>query len=113
MHYALNKERYIRKALVRKERLRAENYRELLHFLKDRACVDCSENDPLVLEFDHVGNKSFAISQALRNKAWAEIRTEIEKCEGVCANCHRKRTAMRGGFARVLALANHPQPDVS
>jgi hypothetical protein len=25
---------------------------------------------------------------------------EMAKCEVVCANCHRRRTARRGGFAR-------------
>ena len=31
-----------------------------------------------------------------------ELLAEIEKCEVVCANCHRRRTARRGGHFRSI-----------
>jgi hypothetical protein len=56
-----------------------------------------------VLEFDHLGDKSFNIAKGLRDRGWDALIAEIAKCDVVCANCHRRRTAVRGGFARALA----------
>jgi hypothetical protein len=55
-----------------------------------------------VLEFDHLADKSFDIGQALSYRNWQSILDEIEKCEVVCANCHRRRTARRNGTVRVI-----------
>jgi hypothetical protein len=107
-HYAANRQRYITQAKRRKDELRTSNYRLLIEFLRAHPCVDCGEDDVLVLEFDHVGEKSFPIAQALRDRFWSDILVEIAKCDVVCANCHRRRTAQRRGFARFLAT--HP-PD--
>jgi hypothetical protein len=69
----------------------------LLDFFSKHPCVDCGETDPLVLEFDHIGTKEFGIGAELRSRNWQAILREIDKCEAVCANCHRRRTARRGG----------------
>lgn len=55
-----------------------------------------------MLEFDHLADKSFDIGQALSYRNWQSILDEIEKCEVVCANCHRRRTARRNGTVRVI-----------
>ena len=46
------------------------------------------------MDFDHVkGNKDRAISVMVGQKVSKDrILREIEKCELVCANCHRLRT---------------------
>lgn len=67
------------------------------------ACADCGESNPLVLEFDHLGEeeKSHNISQMLTsNYGLDAIKKEIEKCEIVCANCHKIRTARRANHWR-------------
>ena len=54
-----------------------------------------------VLEFDHLEpeHKSFAISQSVRlNKSWEEVMSEIAKCQILCANCHKKKTAQQFGW---------------
>ena len=51
----------------------------------------------MVLEFDHLGDKLFDIGQALPYRRWQTILDEIAKCEVVCANCHRRRTARARG----------------
>ena len=56
----------------------------------------------MVLEFDHTGPKSFNIGKGLRDRNWQSVLDEIGRCEVVCANCHRRRTASRGGFARAV-----------
>ena len=101
-HYEANKQRYIDQARVSKEAIRVERTRYLLEFFKEHPCVDCGETDPVVLEFDHLRDKSFAIGTKLAHFAWQTILDEIEKCEVVCANCHRRRTAQRRGALRAL-----------
>jgi hypothetical protein len=103
-HYEANRQRYIDQARRRKEELRAINYELLIQFLRAHPCVDCGENDVLVLEFDHVAGKSFQITAAITYRSWSDILIEITKCDVVCANCHRRRTAQRGGWARVVAV---------
>jgi hypothetical protein len=99
-HYSANRQRYIDDAQRRKRALAAERAAYLVAFFESHPCVDCGENDPVVLEFDHVGDKAFNISKGLRDRPWTAVLDEIGKCDVVCANCHRRRTARRGGFAR-------------
>lgn len=103
-HYATNKSRYIKWAGDRRKALIVGNIGSLLEYLSVHPCVDCGEKDPLVLEFDHLRDKEFSISTALRERGWTAILDEIEKCEVVCSNCHRRRTAIRGGFARLAGV---------
>jgi hypothetical protein len=63
-------------------------------------CSDCGTEDIRVLEFDHLGDKEFGISQ-IRDGAEERLRAEIAKCEVVCANCHRIRTYTRSGCWRI------------
>jgi hypothetical protein len=76
--------------------------RWLIDYLRTNPCADCGESDPIVLEFDHVRDKAFAIGPQLSQRNWKSILDEIEKCEVVCANCHRRRTATRRGTFRAL-----------
>jgi hypothetical protein len=99
-HYAANRGRYIANAHRRKQAIALERATLLVEFFRDRPCTDCGETDPLVLEFDHLGDKSFNIAKGLRTHSWQAVLDEIAKCEVVCANCHRRRTAQTFGFAR-------------
>jgi hypothetical protein len=56
--------------------------------------------DPVVLEFDHLRDKLFSVGMDLARRNWQCILDEIDKCEVVCANCHRRRTALRRGALR-------------
>jgi hypothetical protein len=99
-HYAANRERYIANAHRRKQAIALERAALLIEFFRERPCIDCGESDPMVLEFDHLADKRFNIAKGLRTHSWQAVLDEIAKCEVVCANCHRRRTAHRGGFAR-------------
>jgi hypothetical protein len=99
-HYQANEERYITLAGQRKKALVEERTLYVAAFLREHPCVDCGEDDPIVLEFDHRRDKKFSISAGLQGRRWQDVLDEIAKCEVVCANCHRSRTATRGGFAR-------------
>jgi len=72
--------------------------RKLVTEAKDRPCMDCGERYPYyVMDLDHVrGTKSFDLSVAGRHmKSLATVQKEIDKCDVICANCHRKRTFNR------------------
>jgi 5-methylcytosine-specific restriction endonuclease McrA len=102
-HYEANRQRYIDQAAKVKRTLRRERTLYLIEYFKSHPCVDCGEVDPVVLEFDHLRDKSFAIGPEISRRAWKSILEEMEKCEVVCANCHRRRTARRrGAFRSVL-----------
>jgi hypothetical protein len=101
-HYLANKRRYVAQAGARKRALRRERTKYLLAFFRRHPCTDCGQTDPVVLDFDHVGPKSFDVSQALPYRSWQSILDEIAKCEVVCANCHRRRTARRSGALRFV-----------
>ncbi len=62
-------------------------------------CLDCGIRDPLVLEFDHVNDdKEFNIgTDGTKTVSMSKILLEMQKCEVVCANCHRIRTHTRRG----------------
>ncbi len=104
-HYLANKQKYVSSAWERNRRVAEERWALLLDYFADHPCVDCGETDPIVLEFDHLNDKLFSISQGIRYRRWADVLAEMEKCEVVCANCHRRRTAARGGFLRAAAVA--------
>lgn len=60
-------------------------------------CADCGEDYPYwIMEFDHLSDKSFNVSQWKRYSANIEVvKAEIAKCDIVCANCHANRTYLR------------------
>lgn len=69
--------------------------------------MDCGEADPIVLEFDHVrGEKADNISRMVHGtRSIAAIQAEIDKCEVVCANCHRRRTAETQEWDKAISFS--------
>ena len=89
-HYFNNKLKYKTNKATRKAGL----YKYVIDYLKKHPCVDCKEDDLLVLEFDHVRGKKIAnISRMLEFTTLSVIKEEIKKCQVRCANCHRRKTA--------------------
>ena len=74
-------------------------HRERLQAIKlAGGCVDCGYRAHAVaLDFDHLPGqvKSFGLASACGRYDWRRIIAEIEKCDVVCANCHRVRTQAR------------------
>lgn len=65
---------------------------------KARPCKDCKGRfPPVAMDFDHVrGAKVRNIARLLGSGYKLDlIKEEIKKCDVVCANCHRVRTAKR------------------
>ena len=103
-HYLANKELYIRRAEESNRKTRLERTKKLLAYLDQHPCLDCGEADPIVLEFDHLRDKEFNIATALTCRRWETVLAEIAKCEVVCANCHRRRTARRRATVKLLLI---------
>jgi len=96
-YHAKNKEK--RNELKRDSQLkiRIRNRLHILRYLEKNPCVDCGESDIIVLEFDHQRDKEFNVSN-MGTVSINKIQKEIDKCEVVCANCHRRRTAKQFGY---------------
>lgn len=94
---AKNKKRQNRIVAERHRKLHNEANEFLWNYKLAHSCVDCGENDPIVLEFDHVrGEKVEAVGKMARDeKPIEKVLEEIAKCEVVCANCHKRRTAKK------------------
>ena len=105
-----NRGRYVERSGRRKQELWAARTQLLLDHFADHPCTDCGETDPLVLEFDHLRDKRFNIGTKLATFPWEVILEEIAKCDVVCANCHRRRTARRRGSNRARLTASEDIP---
>lgn len=89
-------------------RHREELHRRILEHLREHPCIDCGEAGPVVLEFDHLRDKVRNVSGTANERMpLSTIEAEIEKCEVVRANRHRRRTARR---IRSFRFRNRPSP---
>lgn len=90
-HYR-HREQNATQTLDRRARLRAW----VCGLKRDRGCARCSESDPACLDFHHRdgAEKTASVSAMVSNgRSKASIREEIERCDVLCANCHRKEHA--------------------
>ena len=96
------------KQYARQEIHRKNNHANLWKLLSNSECADCNIRDPRVLEFDHLRDKKFNVSRAVSGstRSWETILSEIDKCDIVCANCHRIRTQERGSFQRHISFSS-------
>lgn len=100
-HYKKYRAEYLVRAKKRRDKLRADFHAKMLNYLSDKSCSQCGESDRRVLEFDHLdqSKKLFTVSQAVRlGYDWQETLQEIQNCRILCANCHKKHTAMQCGW---------------
>lgn len=69
-------------------------HRLILDELKSETpCLDCKANkNSWQMDFDHIGTKSTNVGWLLSSNT-NKLLGELVKCELVCANCHRIRTA--------------------
>ena len=74
--------------------------REFVHqYLSEHPCMECGESNPIVLEFDHLEDKDYNISHMISQGFTIErIQQEISRCQVLCANCHRRKTARDQGW---------------
>jgi hypothetical protein len=95
--YESHKTKHVSQVRQRTDRQRKASRQYIRDYLTQHCCSDCGERDPVVLEFDHVRGKKFKDVSKLVAEGYsiATIEKEINKCDVVCANCHRRREAAR------------------
>lgn len=94
-HYDLNKEQY-----YERNKIARDEKRKYIYDLKESTpCKDCGKIYPhYVMDFDHVRDTKISNVSKLTTKSWKGLLSEIDKCEIVCANCHRARTHTRSQY---------------
>lgn len=110
-YYHENHARQLMLALSRKEKYRQERRKFIDDLKKNRPCMDCGNiYPPFVMDFDHrdsktkIGSISWLLLHNTSNME--KIKAEIEKCDLVCANCHRVRTHDRIQKQKFAGIAN-------
>lgn len=113
-HYRNNPDFYMSKAVSRRSDMKS-----WVNSLKVGPCHDCrNEFNPWQMDFDHrePSSKSECVSRMIQLGASKDrILKEIEKCDLVCANCHRDRTHKRGYSNAPVAqriMRRSTEPDI-
>ena len=77
----------------------------LKEYLSGKECKECKEKDIEVFEFDHTDpkEKKHNVSEMVWHYSWKKILQEIEKCQILCANCHRRKTNRQFGHWRTTS----------
>ncbi len=107
-HYVRMKRAYLARNRRRKPMLREVAAMFVHQFLRQHPCVHCGEEDPVVLEFNHIDPalKSGNISEMIRTgTSVRRLQAEIAKFEVLCANCHQRHT-IRGKTAHYTTVAS-------
>ncbi|KKM68733.1 hypothetical protein LCGC14_1457910 [marine sediment metagenome] len=102
-NYANNQNKFAKWSKDRRLRVR----KLVFEYLLTHPCVECKERDIIVLEFDHrtQTTKRFDVMSATHGHSWKTILAEIKKCDVVCANCHKRRTAKMLNWTVRLSIA--------
>lgn len=87
-HYIKNKAQYF----VRNKKKRLE-IKLALRKRKSRGCLLCPEKEVVALDLHHLKDKVITPSEMIL-KGWGlqRVKSEMDKCIVLCANCHRKVT---------------------
>ena len=99
-YYENNREKQFAVVAARNKKLIHRNREWLAEYLSTHPCVDCSNSDIRVLEFDHLEHKIMGVGKMVRHgSSIQKIQKEIDKCEIRCRNCHQIKTMERRGGA--------------
>lgn len=82
---------YLIKAVAQRRR----KIKQMAIDYKGGKCQVCNYNKYQgALDIHHInGNKEFGIGGKGYTRSWEKVKTELDKCVLVCANCHRELEA--------------------
>jgi len=95
-HYRKNTQYYREKAKYHTRRYEQIARRTIYEIKLGNPCVKCGESDPRVLDFDHINSQEKSHNVANMVKSGHSVKSimkEVEKCQILCANCHRRKTS--------------------
>lgn len=96
--YQNNREHYLNYEKIHTPKRREQTRIFITEYKIGKPCMDCKKIYPhYVMDFDHLPQfkKEIEIGQRGRQFSIERLLKEFEKCELVCANCHRERTWKR------------------
>lgn len=103
--YKNNKALQSKKVLNNKKRNKQINAEFICDYLSKNPCVKCGEKDIIVLEFDHIEDKNYNIAKMIGGgHCLDKIKEEMAKCQVLCANCHRRKTALQQNNYKIRYL---------
>lgn len=80
--------------------------RSIIHEMKKTlSCVYCGISNPLCIDFDHIDRSSKSATPATMitgGYKWEDVLAEIEKCQPVCANCHRMKSILESDKMKAI-----------
>jgi len=80
---------YLKEAVDKRYRYRRKNKLLIWEYKRTLSCIKCGINDPVILLFHHIDNKSKSEKICLMYKtSRGVINKEIEKTICLCHNCH-------------------------
>ena len=94
-HYERHPEQY----LARNTKDKREKRDFIQKYKEYHGCMDCGGKFPyFVLDLDHRDphDKKYALNRIHLLASWDKMVEEINKCDVVCANCHRIRSFEKG-----------------
>lgn len=116
-YYRRNRDRDRKRAALRKKKIK----KFFADYKARQSCAHCGENHPATLEFHHVDpdgltdprlRKYAAISTLIGGaRSPKVIKAEIEKCQVLCSNCHRKHHWEEWGMNE-MARRQHIESDL-
>jgi len=106
IYFQNNKEKFN----ARNARNRNKKRQAIADYLKDKSCIDCGVQNPVVLTFDHVrGKKIDAVANMVHgNCTLSTIFAEVAKCEIRCFNCHMIKDHKKRVPQSEAAIVNEP-----
>lgn len=95
-YYSKNKEKQIQQIYASRKRRKSIIVRKLHAYLKENPCTNCGFDKVAALDFDHLDEQEKEMNISLMiadGYSWENILKEIKKCQVLCSNCHRIKTA--------------------
>jgi transcription elongation factor Elf1 len=92
-----------REELIKAVAKRRRKIKNLATEYKGGKCQICGYNKYQgALDLHHIGgNKEFGIADKGYTRSWEKVKTELDKCILVCANCHRE---LEAGITQLSAV---------
>ena len=79
-------------------------HKEIIYLAKSKPCAICNiQYDPWMMEFDHLRDKNVNVGTMWGNSD-KKINEEINKCQVLCALCHRQKSINDAKSFKIIKL---------